>query len=478
MDPIVTRFPPSPTGYLHVGGARTALFNWLYARHAGGRFVLRIEDTDVQRSTQTSVDAIFAALEWLGIDWDEGPFFQSQRLDIYREYIRRLVDAGRAYYCTCTPDEIEVMRQQALAVGGKPRYDGRCRELGRPWSPDAVVRFKTPPLGATVVDDRVKGPVVFQNAELDDFILLRSDDMPTYNLAVVVDDMTMGINTVIRGDDHVNNTPKQILLYQAFEHPLPLFAHVPMVLGSDRTRLSKRHGAMSVTEYRDMGFLPEAMINYLVRLGWSYGDQEFFTRDELVAKFSLDRIGKSAGVFDVQKLQALNADHIKAATPQALAGHLKPHLAQRGVVEPPAELLGGAIETLQARSKTLVEMADGALFYFSPAVAYEPEAARKFLTPAAEGPLKHLRAELAKGEHFHESAIEQAFARTMEATGLKLGKVAQPVRVALTGKTVSPGIFEIIHVLGRERTLVRLDQALARISAPSSSGEGGDEKSP
>jgi glutamyl-tRNA synthetase len=478
MDPVVTRFPPSPTGYLHVGGARTALFNWLYARHTGGRFVLRIEDTDVQRSTQASVDAIFESLEWLGIDWDEGPYFQSRRLDIYREHIQRLVAGGRAYYCTCTPEEIETMRQKALAVGGKPRYDGRCRELGRSWSPDAVVRFKSPSVGATRVDDRVKGPVVFQNAELDDFILLRSDDMPTYNLAVVVDDITMGINTVIRGDDHVNNTPKQILLYQAFGHPLPAFAHVPMVLGGDRTRLSKRHGAMSVTEYRDMGYLPEAMVNYLVRLGWSHGDQEFFTRDELVAKFSLEHIGKSAGVFDVQKLQALNADHIKAAAPQALAAHLMPHLARRGVVEPPVELLTGAIETLQARSKTLVEMADGALFYFSSTVVYDPEAARKFLTPDAEASLVHLRAELAKLGDLHESAIEQAFGRTMEATGLKLGKVAQPVRVALTGKTVSPGVFEIIRVLGRERTLARLDQALARISAPPSTGEGGDEKSP
>jgi len=477
MDPIVTRFPPSPTGFLHVGGARTALFNWLYARHTGGRFVLRIEDTDVQRSTQASVDAIFEALKWLGIDWDEGPYYQSRRIEVYREYIQRLVDVGRAYYCTCTPEEIEAMRQKALAAGGKPRYDGRCRELGRERTPDAVVRFKAPLLGATVVADRVKGPVVFQNAELDDFILLRSDGMPTYNLAVVVDDMTMGVNTVIRGDDHVNNTPKQIQLYQAFEHPLPTFAHVPMVLGGDRTRLSKRHGAMSVTEYRDMGYLPEAMLNYLVRLGWSYGDQEFFTREELVAKFSLERIGKSAGIFDLQKLQALNAEHIKAARPEALAEHLKPHLARLGVADPPAELLAGAIETLQARSKTLVDMAEGAMFYFAPEVDYDPEAARKFLTPAVKAPLERLRAEVAALERLEESAVEEAFGRIMEATGLKLGKIAQPVRVALTGKTVSPGIFEIIRVLGRERTLARLDRALMRLAAPPS-GSDPAEKSP
>jgi len=464
MDPIVTRFPPSPTGFLHVGGARTALFNWLYARHCDGRFVLRIEDTDVQRSTQDSVAAIFEALEWLGIDWDEGPYFQTQRLDIYRAHIQKLIDTDRAYYCTCTPEDIEAMRQRALERGGKPRYDGRCRDKRHPPAENAVVRFKTPRTGTTVVEDVVKGPIVFQNSELDDFIICRSDGMPMYNLAVVVDDITMNINTVIRGDDHVNNTPKQILLYKALEAPLPVFGHVPMVLGADRTRLSKRHGAMSVTEYRDMGYLPDAVLNYLVRLGWSYGDQEFFTREDLIAKFSLEHIGKSAGVFDLQKLLALNADHIQAAAPAELAHHLIPFLAARGVHNPPEDFLLAAIETLQTRSKTLLEMADGALFYFQENVRYEEKAAHKFLKPAIREPLQFLITRLMEQDPFTESAVESAFVQTMEKTGFKLGKIAQPVRVALTGKTVSPGIFEIIRVLGKEKTLSRLADAVEFIS--------------
>ncbi len=464
MDPIVTRFPPSPTGYLHVGGARTALFNWLYARHTGGRFVLRLEDTDVQRSTRESVQAIFDALTWLGIDWDDGPYYQSRRLDVYRDHIRMLLDNGRAYYCTCSPEDIEAMRQDAAARGDKPRYDGRCRDKRQPPSEKAVVRFKAPRAGTTVVDDVVKGPIVFQNGELDDFIICRSDGMPMYNLAVVVDDITMGINTVIRGDDHVNNTPKQILLYRALNASLPLFAHVPMVLGADRARLSKRHGAMSVTEYRDMGYLPDAVLNYLVRLGWSHGDQEFFTRDELIAKFSLDHIGKSAGIFDPQKMLALNADHIKAAAPAALVPHLIPFLAARGIDDPDPGFLAAVVETLQTRSKTLLEMADGALFYFQEQVAYEPQAAQKFLTPAVLEPLRLLMGHLEQQADFSDAAIEAAFVQTMEASGLKLGKIAQPVRVALTGKTVSPGIFEIIRVLGKKATLKRLEQAVATIA--------------
>ena len=464
MDIIVTRFPPSPTGYLHVGGARTALFNWLYARHRGGRFVLRLEDTDVQRSSQASVDAIFDALAWLGIEWDDGPYYQTRRLDVYRDHIQKLLDTGRAYYCTCTPEEIEAMRETAKARGGKPRYDGRCRDKQRPPSNNAVVRFKAPLTGTTVIEDVVKGPIVFQNDELDDFIVCRSDGMPMYNLAVVVDDITMGVNTVIRGDDHVNNTPKQILLYRALEAHLPVFAHVPMVLGHDRARLSKRHGAMSVTEYREMGYLPDAVINYLVRLGWSHGDQEFFTREELIAKFSLDHIGKSAGIFDPQKMQALNADHIKAATPKDLVPHLRPFLAARGVDNPPSDYLEAAIETLQTRSKTLVEMADGALFYFREKIIFEEKAAKKFLKPAIMDALLFLIQQLNGQADFNDASIEASFLNTMEQSGLKLGKIAQPVRVALTGTTVSPGIFEIIRVLGKEATLVRLKQAASFIS--------------
>ena len=467
MDPVITRFPPSPTGVLHVGGARTALFNWLYARHTGGRFVLRFEDTDVERSTRQSVDAILDSLTWLGIDWDEGPYFQSERLPVYREYLQTLLDAGQAYYCTCTPEDIEAMRQEAMARGGKPRYDGRCRERQLPASDDAVIRFKAPATGSTVVDDKVKGPIAFQNSELDDFIICRSDGMPMYNLAVVIDDITMGVNTIIRGDDHVNNTPKQILLYRALETPLPVFAHVPMVLGGDRSRLSKRHGAMSVTEYREKGYLPDAVLNYLVRLGWSHGDQEFFTRRDLIDKFSLENIGKSAGIFDPAKLLALNGEHIREAEGERLVDPLRPFLEACNVAVDDRRKLQEVVETLQARSKTLVEMAEGALFYFTSPIVYEEKAAAKFLKPAALEPLRLLADHLAGLPAFDDEQIEAAFVKTMQASGLKLGKIAQPVRVALSGKTVSPGIFEIIRVLGREETLARMDQALAFIEAKS-----------
>jgi glutamyl-tRNA synthetase len=463
MAPVRTRFAPSPTGYLHVGGARTALFNWLYARHTGGKFILRIEDTDAARSTEQSVQAIFEALKWLDIDWDEGPFYQSQRLDIYNAHIDRLVAAGHAYHCTCTPEQIEAMREKARATGAKPRYDGTCREKNLGPSPDAVVRFKSPTMGSTLIEDVVKGHIVFSNDELDDFVLRRTDGMPTYNFAAVVDDVSMDIDTIIRGDDHIMNTPKQILLYHALEAPLPVFAHVPMVLGNDRTRMSKRHGATSVTAYRDMGLLPEAFINFLARLGWSHGDQEFFTRAELIEKFSLERVGKSAGIFDPVKLNALNADHIQAATPEHLAGHLKPFLEARGWHTDDEAFLHGAIATLQPRSKTLLEMALQAHFYFSEEIALDEQAAQKFLTQNVLEPLRYLREQLAALPAFGEKDLEKVFVELMEKFSLKLGKIAQPVRVALTGTTVSPGIFEIMTVLGKDRVLARLDKAIGYI---------------
>jgi glutamyl-tRNA synthetase len=468
MDKIITRFPPSPSGFLHVGGARTALFNWLYARHTNGAFVLRIEDTDVKRSTQASIDAILEALEWLGIDWDEGPFFQSQRTDIYQTFAQKLVDSGHAYYCTCTPEQIEAMRKKAQAVGGKPKYDGTCREKGLEKSEAAVVRFKAPIAGTTVLEDVIKGNIVFQNTELDDFVVQRSDGMPTYNFAVVVDDHTMGINTIIRGDDHVNNTPKQIQLYHALGAPLPVFGHVPMVLGHDRSRLSKRHGAMSVTAYREMGYLPDAVINYLVRLGWSHGDQEFFDRNELVEKFSLESVGRSAGIFDLEKLTALNADHIKAAEPRMLSNHLLPFLIQKGVAAEAGDFLDKVITTLNSRSKTLLEMADGALFYYKDTIEYDPAAAEKFLKPESVDMLKQLISELEALDIFSGKDLEDAFKRVMEQTGLKFGKIAQPLRVVLTGKTVSPGIFEVVEVLGKEKVVNRLNQAIRFIESGSS----------
>ena len=465
MNTIITRFPPSPSGFLHVGGARTALFNWLYARHMKGKFVLRIEDTDVARSTQESVDAILDGLEWLGIDWDEGPYFQSQRMDVYREHINQLLSNDRAYHCECSPEKLESMRQEAMAQGGKPKYDGSCREKGLSAGSDTVVRFKAPMVGTTVLKDVVKGNIVFQNEELDDFVIQRSAGTPTYNFAVVVDDITMGINTIIRGDDHVMNTPKQMQLYKAFEKPIPVFAHVPMVLAQDRSRLKKRTGAASVTGYRDMGYLPDALVNYLVRLGWSFGDQEFFTREELIQKFTLDNIGKSAGKFDEEKLLALNADHIQASSPENLAHLLPPFMAAAGCPTQADAYLQSAVKTLMPRSKTLADMASQALFYYGDDVTYEEKAAKKFLKPAALEPMQVLVTELEKLEDFSHSELEQAFKAVMETTGLKLGKIAQPARVALTGKTASPGIFELIEIIGKERTIARLKAAVEHIAA-------------
>ena len=461
--PVVTRFPPSPTGHLHLGGARTALFNWLYARHTGGRFILRIEDTDRARSSQASVDSILEALGWMGIEWDEGPYFQSKRSGIYQAHIEKMLHNDRAYHCDCPPDRLDGIRQKALASAGKPKYDGKCRDRGLPKGRHTVVRFKAPQSGSTSVHDVVKGDVVFKNSEIDDFIITRGDGSPTYNFVVVVDDMTMGVNTVIRGDDHLMNTPKQILIYQALESPLPAFGHVPMVLGSDRSRLSKRHGAMSVLAYRDMGYLPDAFINYLVRLGWSFGDQEFFKRDELIAKFSLDRIGQSAGVFNPEKLLALNAEHIQATSPKLLAGWLIPFLKNHECAVEDRSYIEKAVGTLSARSKTLQEMADGALFYLKTRIEYEDKAARKFLKPEAVAALQMLSHRISALADFTQKDLEAAFKAVMAETGLKLGKIAQPVRVALTGKTASPGIFEIIEILGKDRVVSRIDQAVAYI---------------
>jgi len=465
MEQIITRFPPSPTGYLHVGGARTAIFNWLYARHMNGRFVLRIEDTDTKRSTQASVDAIFDALKWLDIDWDEGPYYQTQRFEIYNDYIQKMIDSGQAYYCTCSPEQIDLMRQKAMANGLKPRYDGTCREKGLKKAENTVVRFRAPLSGTTVVEDVIKGNIVFQNSELDDFVICRSDGAPTYNFVVVVDDITMNINTVIRGDDHVMNTPKQILLYHALQTPLPTFGHVPMVLGSDRSRLSKRHGAMSVTAYRDMGFLPEALVNYLVRLGWSHGDQEFFTRDELIEVFDLKNIGRSAGIFDPDKLLALNAEHIKATSPPKLVAPLTPFLNECGIQINDDDYICNVIETLAPRSKTLAEMAQAASFFYLEEITFEEKAARKFLKPAALEPLSLLTKKLADLPSYTQENLEDVFKDVMVQTGLKLGKIAQPVRVALTGKTASPGIFEIIAILGPQRVIPRLEKAIQYIEA-------------
>jgi glutamyl-tRNA synthetase len=464
MQPVITRFPPSPTGYLHIGGARTALFNWLFARHHGGKFILRIEDTDLARSTDESVKAILDAMEWLGLEWDEGPYYQTQRFEIYREYLQKLLDSGHAYYCDCTPEDLEKRRQLALAEGRKPKYDGRCRARGLGPGPDRVVRFRTPDLGTTVLDDLIKGPILFNNAELDDLVLQRSDGVPTYNFAVVIDDITMNITHVIRGDDHVNNTPRQILIYQALAVPLPFFGHVPMILGGDRTRLSKRHGATSVMAYKELGYLPEALVNYLVRLGWSYGDQEIFTREELIDKFTLESVGKAAGVFNAEKLLWLNGHYLKEKRGEELVPLLEPFLAANGFPSRPSSYLAKGIATLQSRCQTLVEMTHAMGIYLVEQVSYEPQAARKFLTTEMQAPFAELLTALEQLDGFDEKKLEAAFHGVVEKLGLKLGKVAQPVRVALTGKTVSPGLFEVIDVLGKETVLKRLREALEYIS--------------
>ena len=462
---IKTRFAPSPTGYLHIGGARTALFNWLYARHHGGRFILRIEDTDQLRSTEESTRAILDAMTWLGLTWDEGPFYQAQRVDIHREMVERLIDEKKAYYCTCTTEELEEKRKEALRTGRKPKYDGTCRDLGLAKSPDSVVRFRCPDYGTTIVRDLVKGTISFNNDELDDLIIERADGYPTYNFAVVVDDAQMGITHVIRGDDHVNNTPRQILLYQALGFEVPLFGHVPMILGADKARLSKRHGATSVMAYQEMGFLPEALVNYLVRLGWSHGDQEIFSMTELIDLFDLDAVGKSAAIFNPDKLLWLNAHYIKQYHPDKLMAAVKPFWAARGCDVANEDFLGRVVGDLRRRAKTLVEMTEAGQFYFAEALTYDPEAKAKFLTADIAGHLHDLARDLALLADYSKEGIEGFLRRFTEARNVKLKIIAQPLRVALTGKTVSPGIDEVMVTLGKERVIKRLEDALAIIAA-------------
>jgi glutamyl-tRNA synthetase len=464
MKKIRTRFAPSPTGFLHIGGARTALFNWLFTRHHGGEFILRIEDTDQARSTEKSTRAILDAMTWLGLNWDEGPYFQAERVGMHREMVQKLVDEDKAYYCTCTPEELEAKRKQALAAGKKPKYDGTCRNKNLAKSPSSVVRFRGAQTGATIVEDLIKGNIRFNNEELDDLIIERADGYPTYNFAVVVDDALMNITHVIRGDDHVNNTPRQILLYSALGFDVPKFAHVPMILGADKARLSKRHGATSVMAYKEMGYLPEALVNYLVRLGWAYGDQEIFSLKELVDVFSLETVGKSPAVFNPEKLLWLNAHYIKEAKPKRLHKEMKEFWPQ-STEKANADLAQKVIVDLQPRVKTLVELATAADFYFAEKIEYEAEAAQKFLCPEMGIYLKEIAEKLTSLKSFSKESIEdflKAFAQEHE---IKLKTIAQPLRVALTGKTVSPGIDEVMVTLGMDQVIKRIQDALAYINA-------------
>ncbi len=463
---IITRFPPSPTGDLHLGGARTALFNWLFARRHGGKFVLRIEDTDRERSTDEATRGILEALEWLGLDWDEGPYYQSRRMDIYRNYVDRLLREGKAYWCHCSPEVLEAKRAEAMAEKRKPLYDRACREKNLGPAPGAVVRLKNPIDGATVYNDRIMGSIRIDHREMDDLIILRSDNTPTYNMAVVVDDLEMGVNWVIRGQDHINNTPRQILIYQALGADLPEFAHVPMIHGSDGAKLSKRHGATSVMVYQEMGYLPEAMVNCLVRLGWSHGDEEVFSKEELISCFDIANIGKSASIFDMEKLNWLNMHYIKEADEDRLAALLIPFYAREGM-DLEAERIKPVLEMFRPRAKTLIELVEKSSFFFRPIEKYDPKAEKKGFKPEAADILADLAEALAQ-VGFTETELEEYFRRTAEEKGVKLGVLAQPARLAVTGRKDSPGLFEVLAAMGREETLLRLKNAEAYIRAKGS----------
>jgi len=463
---VKTRFAPSPTGYLHIGGARTALFSWLYARRHGGPFVLRIEDTDLERSTPEAVNAILEGMNWLGLDYDEGPFYQTQRFDRYREVLQELLREGRAYYCYCTREELEALRGDQMMRKEKPRYDGRYRDYQGPPRDgvEPVVRFKNPQNGEVVVEDLIRGNIVFQNAELDDLIIARADGAPTYNFCVVVDDMDMGVTHVIRGDDHINNTPRQINILRALGAPVPFYGHVPMILAPDGQKLSKRYGAASVMEYRDMGYLPEAVLNYLVRLGWSNGDQEIFSLDEMVALFDLTGCNKAPSAINPSKLTWLNKHYLKTLDPGHVARHLSWHIGQLGIDPSAGPHLTEVVKAFAERSDTLKDMAQAALFLYQDFADYDPKAASKNLTAAAEAPLRQMQTALAALPEWRSAPIHEVVKGVAEVSGLALGKVAQPLRVAVSGAAVSPPIDVTLELLGRPKTLVRIERALAYIA--------------
>lgn len=468
MTAVRTRFAPSPTGDLHIGGARTALFNWLLARHTGGAFILRIEDTDAARSTRAAIQVILDAMRWLGLDWDEGPFYQTERIALYREMADQLVKEGKAYRCFCPPEELEVKRDAAMKAGLKPKYDRTClhRKTTPPDRPFAV-RFLSPDEGKTVVEDLIQGKVEFDNNELDDLIILRSDGFPTYNFSVVADDVHMEITHVIRGNDHLNNTPRQIQIYKALGSPLPHFGHVPMILGPDKKKLSKRHGAQSVMEYQKMGYLPQAVVNYLVRLGWSHGDQEEFTLKELIEKFTLEAVGKAAAAVNPGKLDWLNSQYIKKTETDELARMALPFIEARGYSVGDFDLLRKAVLSFKERSKTLVEMAELSEFYFCEEIVYEEAAARKFLKGEVLPSFKEIISSLSKEAVLKKEKNHHLIQQLSESRHEPLVMIAQPLRVALTGRAVSPPIDEVMEVLGKEKVIQRLRRAMEYIGGQS-----------
>lgn len=469
---VVTRFAPSPTGYLHVGGARTALYAWLHARKHGGKFVLRIEDTDRERSTDESIQAILDGMQWLGLDYDEGPHYQTQRMDRYDQVIQQLLDTGHAYRCTCTRERLDEVRTKMKELGLKPRYDGHCRDknLHADTSEPFVIRFRNPEEGTVSFDDLVRGHIEVSNQELDDLIIARSDGTPTYNLTVVVDDFEMGITQVIRGDDHINNTPRQINILGALGAPLPEYAHVPMILGTDGQRLSKRHGAVSVLQYRDDGYLPGALLNYLVRLGWSHGDQEFFTVEDMVELFNVPSVNRAASTFNMEKLQWLNQQHMLRSHLDDLGQLLATELERRGVAVEGGPDAGLVAEALRERAKTLVEMADAAVSFYQGAEPYDEKAAKKAFKAAARAPLELLRSKLAVIDDWQAEHLHRDIEAVVGELEIGFGKVGQPLRVALTGSLQGPSLDVIMHLLGKEQTLARIDRALAVLPEPPVSG--------
>ena len=462
---VRTRFAPSPTGYLHIGGARTALYCWLEARNKGGEFLLRIEDTDRERSTQGAIDAILDAMQWLGLDYDEGPIYQTHRLERYREAAERLVATGHAYYAYETKQELEAMRESAMAANEKPRYNGAYRDANAGWrdDPNRVIRFRNPLDGVVAWDDKVKGRIEIANAELDDLVIFRSDGYATYNFAVVVDDIDMRITDVVRGDDHVNNTPRQINIYQALGAPVPAFAHLPMILDEQGAKLSKRTGAADVMQYRDAGYLPHALLNYLVRLGWSHGDQEVFSIAEMQSLFDLANVNAKAARLDMAKLGWLNQQYLKSDDPEAVAVHLAWHLNQCGYDLAKGPRPADLVLALRERAQTLKEMAEKSAVWFQPLAQYDDAAVAKHFKPEARGPLEAARARIAALVAWTPEAIGEAMKATAEAQGIGMGKIAQPMRVAITGTQVSPDIGWTVYLCGRDEALARIDAALAKL---------------
>lgn len=461
---LVTRFAPSPTGYLHVGGARTALFSWLYARKKGGKFILRIEDTDLERSTQASVDAILEGMQWLGLDHDEGPYYQTKRFDLYKEVVAQLLAEGKAYKCFCTVEEVDAMREAQMAAGEKPKYNGMWRDrTDHPADKPYVIRFKNPLDGVVVIDDLIKGRIEIANAELDDLIIARSDGTPTYNLTVVVDDWKMGITHVIRGDDHVNNTPRQMNILAALGADIPQYAHVPMILGDDGKRLSKRHGAVGVMQYRDNGFLPEALLNYLVRLGWSHGDQEIFSLDELVQLFDLSACNRAPSAFNTDKLIWLNQHYMKTLPAEQVAKQLSWHLTEQQLNTEHGPAITEVIKVQAERVKTLKELVEVSRYFYEDFAEFEENAAKKHLRGVAAEPLALVKAKLAELASWTSEAIHQQINAAAEELGLGMGKVGMPLRVAVTGGGNSPALDITLQLIGKERVLSRIELALEYI---------------